>query len=68
MKKAAGTVAAALYRIALAFFAHDFGIGTSSRTLGPLTVRIDAPRELVFDVVAGPYLGRTPEPCWASSK
>ena len=30
------------------------------QSLGPVTYAIDAPRETVFDVVAGPYLGRTP--------
>lgn len=29
-------------------------------SLGPLTMDIAAPRETVFDVVAAPYLGRTP--------
>jgi hypothetical protein len=38
----------------------DLGWGRSRRPLGPLTVTIAAPRELVFDVIAGPYLGRTP--------
>jgi Polyketide cyclase / dehydrase and lipid transport len=38
----------------------DLGLGRRYRPLGPLTLRIAAPRELVFDVVAGPYLGRTP--------
>jgi hypothetical protein len=52
--------AAALYRLALAIFARDLGVGASLRPLGPLTVRIAAPREVVFDVIAGPYLGRTP--------
>ena len=28
--------------------------------LGPLTVTFRAPRETVFDVIAAPYLGRTP--------
>lgn len=60
MKAARCIAAAALYRLARAIFARDFGIGTSLRPLGPLTVRIDAPREVVFDVIAGPYLGRTP--------
>lgn len=52
--------AAALYRLALAIFARDLGVGTSLRPLGPFTVRIAAPREVVFEVIAGPYLGRTP--------
>ena len=38
----------------------DLGIGRRLRPLGPLTLRIAAPREVVFDVVAEPYLGRTP--------
>jgi hypothetical protein len=38
----------------------DLGIGRTTRPLGPLTVRIEAPRELVFDIIAAPYLGRTP--------
>jgi hypothetical protein len=38
----------------------DTGIGRRVRPLGPLQVTIDAPRETVFQVIAGPYLGRTP--------
>jgi hypothetical protein len=38
----------------------DLGWGRSRRPLGPLAVPITAPRELVFDVIAAPYLGRTP--------
>ena len=38
----------------------DLGWGRTRRPLGPLTVTIAAPRELVFDVIAAPYLGRTP--------
>ncbi len=38
----------------------DLGVGRSLRPLGPLTWTIAAPPELVFDVIAGPYLGRTP--------
>ncbi|MGH2973691.1 MAG: SRPBCC family protein [Solirubrobacterales bacterium] len=38
----------------------DVGIGRRVRPLGPLEARIAAPRETVFDVVAAPYLGRTP--------
>jgi Polyketide cyclase / dehydrase and lipid transport len=36
----------------------DLRVGRRSRPLGPLSVGIDAPRELVFDVIAEPYLGR----------
>jgi hypothetical protein len=38
----------------------DVGIGRRVRPLGPLTWRIAAPPEIVFDVIADPYLGRTP--------
>ena len=37
----------------------DLGIGRRTRALGPQRVQIAAPREVVFDVVAGPYR-RTP--------
>ena len=37
----------------------DLGVGRRVRALGPQEVRIRAPREVVFDVVAGPYV-RTP--------
>jgi len=38
----------------------DTGIGRTARPLGPITVAMAAPRETVFDVIAAPYLGRTP--------
>jgi hypothetical protein len=38
----------------------DTGIGRRRQTLGPLTILIAAPREIVFDVIAAPYLERTP--------
>lgn len=38
----------------------DVGIGRSLRPLGPVTWRIVAPPEVVCDVVAEPYLRRTP--------
>ena len=38
----------------------DSGIGRRLRQLGPMTWQIEAPREVVFDVIAAPYLGRTP--------
>jgi hypothetical protein len=38
----------------------DLGVGRRTRPLGPLTRTIAAPPETVFDVIAGPYLGRTP--------
>jgi hypothetical protein len=38
----------------------DLGVGRRVRPLRPMTFRIAAPRDVVFDVVAAPYLGRTP--------
>jgi hypothetical protein len=38
----------------------DLGLGRSLRPLGPQVVHIHAPRAAVFDVIAAPYLGRTP--------
>jgi hypothetical protein len=53
-------ISTALYRLACLLFGSDLGIGWSVRPLGPVTTRIDAPRALVYDLMAGPYLGRTP--------
>lgn len=39
----------------------DVGVGRRTRPLGPQTVDIAAPRQTVFEVVAQPYLGRTPQ-------
>lgn len=38
----------------------DLGVGRRVRPLGPLVRSIAAPPETVFDVIAAPYLGRTP--------
>jgi hypothetical protein len=38
----------------------DVGVGRRVRSLGPFSWHIAADREIVFDVIAGPYLGRTP--------
>lgn len=38
----------------------DLGVGRRYRPLGPIAVRIAAPRDVVFTVVATPYLGRAP--------
>jgi hypothetical protein len=38
----------------------DVGVGRRVRALGPLTWEIGAPRELVFDIIMAPYVGRTP--------
>ncbi len=38
----------------------DLGWGRSPHTVGPIVVLIEAPRELVFEQISAPYLGRTP--------
>jgi hypothetical protein len=38
----------------------DLGIGRRTRPLGPQHLEVAAPRETVFDLIAGPYLDRTP--------
>jgi hypothetical protein len=40
----------------------DLGFGRSLHELGPIVVAIAAPRELVFEMIAAPYLGRSPAP------
>ena len=39
----------------------DTGIGRRTRSLGPIDRGIAAPPEVVFDVIATPYLGKTPK-------
>jgi hypothetical protein len=58
---AAGVAAArGLYRlVARGALTVDTGIGRRVRMLGPVRFHIGAPREVVFDVIAVPYLGRT---------
>jgi hypothetical protein len=38
----------------------DAGIGRTMRRLGPLSWDVAADREIVFDVIASPYLSKTP--------
>lgn len=38
----------------------DLGWGRSLHELGPIEFRIAAPRDLVFEILAEPYLGHTP--------
>ena len=40
--------------------ALDLGVGRTTRPLGPRAWEIAAPRETVFDLIAAPYLGKTP--------
>ena len=38
----------------------DLGWGRSVHALGPITVRIAAPRSLVFEMISAPYVGQAP--------
>jgi hypothetical protein len=53
----AGVAYALIVRGALTL---DLGMGRRNRSLGPIDLHIAAPRETVFDVIAAPYLKRTP--------
>ena len=58
---AAAVFAALTYRaVVRGDLTLDVGVGRRTRSLDCDPVRIDAPRETVFDVIASPYLGRTP--------
>jgi hypothetical protein len=50
-------VAGALLLLAMGRLQLDLGWGRSLHELGPITVRIAAPRDLVFETVVAPYLG-----------
>jgi hypothetical protein len=56
----AGLLAAGGALVARAGLTLDIGIGRRLRPLGPIALQIAAPPEVVFDVIAAPYLGRTP--------
>jgi hypothetical protein len=61
MPAAVAFAAAAGYRLAVGGgLTVDTGWGRRVRPLGPFSIGVAAPRELVFDVIAAPYLGRTP--------
>lgn len=46
--------------LAMGRLSLDLGWGRSFHELGPIEVRIEAPRDLVFELISSPYLGRTP--------
>lgn len=56
----AGVVAALLWWMTQGKLTLDLGWGRSWHQVGPMTAHIDAPRPLVFEQLASPYLGRTP--------
>jgi hypothetical protein len=57
---AGSLLAAGAALVARAGLTLDIGIGRRLRPLGPIALDIAAPPEVVFDVIAAPYLGRTP--------
>src|SRR5919197_2460918 len=57
---AGGAFGAAYVLVGRGAVTVDLGIGRSLQPLGPVTRTIAAPPETVFDVIATPYLGRTP--------
>jgi hypothetical protein len=58
---AAGAAAAGYVGLVTGACPIDLGVGRRVRPLGPQVVEIAASREVVFDVIAEPYLGRTPQ-------
>jgi hypothetical protein len=57
---AAGATAAGYVGLVTGACPLDLGIGRRARPLGPQLVEVAAPREVVFDLIAEPYLGRAP--------
>lgn len=53
-------IAGAFLLLAMGRLTLDLGWGRSFHELGPITARIDAPRELVFEIISAPYTGRGP--------
>ena len=53
-------IAGSFLLLAMGRFHLDLGWGRSLHALGPITVSIAAPRDVVFELIAAPYLGRTP--------
>jgi hypothetical protein len=54
----AGAAAAGFVGLVTGALPLDVGVGRRTRRLGPQVVDIEAPRDVVFGVVAEPYLGR----------
>jgi len=53
-----GASAALFMALAMGRLDLDLGIGRSLHQLGPLSTTIEAPRELVFEMIAAPYLSQ----------
>jgi hypothetical protein len=56
----AGLLTAGGVLVARAGLTLDLGVGRRIRPLGPIRMQIAAPPEVVFDVIAAPYLRTTP--------
>ena len=56
----AGSAIAAYVLVVRGALTLDLGVGRRTRPLGPLQLGIAAAPELVFDIIAAPYLGKTP--------
>jgi hypothetical protein len=56
----AALLAAGGLLVARAGLTLDLGLGRRVRPLGPIRIQIAAPPEVVFDVIATPYLHKTP--------
>jgi hypothetical protein len=54
------TAAAAYLALVTGRVTLDLGVGRRSRPLGPLTIDISAPRDVVYAVAAAPYAERRP--------
>jgi hypothetical protein len=57
---AVGSAAIAYRLVVTGALTLDVGWGRSIQSLGPLRVSVAAPRQVVYDVISEPYLGRTP--------
>ena len=57
---AAGAAAFGYRLVVTGALTLDVGWGRTLRPLGPLRASIVAPRQVVYDVISEPYLGRTP--------
>jgi hypothetical protein len=55
-----GGVAGGFLLLAMGRLNLDLGWGRSLHELGPIELRIAAPRNLVFEMISEPYLGHTP--------
>jgi len=57
---AGGVAAAGYYLVVSGKLTIDTGWGRRIRALGPYGIDVAAPADVVFDVIAAPYLGQTP--------